>query len=60
LVAISLVFEPWLILLGLIGLWRLKDKIVEIFPIYLFILGTMGIHMVSVSQMRYRLPIMPF
>lgn len=59
LVAVSLLFEPWLILLGLAGLaglWRAEPRL---FPLPLFVLGTMGIHVISVSQMRYRLPAMP-
>ena len=59
LVAASLVFEPALILAGLWGLWVLWRGRPELFPLAVFLLGTMLIHMVSVSQMRYRLPIMP-
>lgn len=59
LVAISLLFEPWLIMGGLAGLWTLRTRWVEIFPLLVFILGTMGIHVLVVSMMRYRLPIMP-
>ena len=59
LVVISLCFEPWLILLGLAGLWKLARR-PSLFPIPLFVLGTMGVHLISVSQMRYRLPVMPF
>ncbi|MDE2039019.1 MAG: hypothetical protein KGO96_00225 [Elusimicrobia bacterium] len=59
LVAISLLFEPWLILGGLWGLWRLRRRWTALFPLYLWVLGTTAIHVVSVSQMRYRLPIMP-
>lgn len=59
LVAISLLFEPALILLGMAGLWGLKDRWRELFPLGLFILGSTAIHMVSVSQMRYRLAVMP-
>jgi 4-amino-4-deoxy-L-arabinose transferase-like glycosyltransferase len=60
LVIISLLFEPWLIVLGLWGLAKLaKERPLELSPAWLFLLGTMGIHMIVVSQMRYRLPIMP-
>ena len=54
LVAISLLFEPWLILLGLYGLWKLRA-----WPAWAFIAGTCGIHVLVVSMMRYRLPVMP-
>ena len=59
LVAISLLFEPALILGGFYGLWLLRGRIGELFPLYLWLLGTMGVHVISVSQMRYRLPVMP-
>jgi hypothetical protein len=59
LVAVSLLFEPALILGGLWGLVSLRRRWRELFPLALFLLGTMAIHMVSVSQMRYRLPILP-
>ena len=58
-VLISLACEPALILGGLWGLWGLRRRWGELFPLALFVLGTMSIHMVSVSQMRYRLPVMP-
>lgn len=59
LVAISLLFEPWLILGGLAGLWSLRRRWAELYPLGLFLLGTMGVHVLVVSMMRYRLPIMP-
>jgi hypothetical protein len=59
LVTISLLWEPWLILGGLWGLWRLRKWWAELFPLGIFLVGTMGIHILSVSQMRYRLPVMP-
>lgn len=59
LAAVSLAFEPWLIVLGLWGLARLARR-AELFPIPLFVLATMGVHLISVSQMRYRLPVAPF
>ena len=58
-VLVSLMFEPALILGGFWGLWRLRSRWAELFPLPLFILGTMGVHVLSVSQMRYRLPVMP-
>lgn len=60
LTAISLLFEPWLILGGLAGLALLVRRDPRLFPLPLFVLGTMGIHILSVSQMRYRLPVMPW
>ncbi|MBI4424812.1 MAG: glycosyltransferase family 39 protein [Elusimicrobia bacterium] len=59
LVAISLLFEPALILFGLAGLAALARRRVELLGLPLFVLGTMGVHLLSVSQMRYRLPVMP-
>jgi 4-amino-4-deoxy-L-arabinose transferase-like glycosyltransferase len=58
LVAVSLLFEPALILGGLAGLWRLR-RMRELWPQAAFVLGTMGVHVASVSQMRYRLSVMP-
>ncbi|OGR82358.1 MAG: hypothetical protein A3J74_02770 [Elusimicrobia bacterium RIFCSPHIGHO2_02_FULL_57_9] len=59
LVIISLFVEPFLILGGFWGLWLLRSRWSELFPLLLFLAGTMMIHVVSVSQMRYRLPVMP-
>lgn len=56
---VSLLFEPAIVLGGFWGLWRLRSRWAELFPLPLFILGTMGVHVLSVSQMRYRLPVMP-
>jgi 4-amino-4-deoxy-L-arabinose transferase-like glycosyltransferase len=58
LVAVSLATEPLLIIFGFAGLWALRARR-ETWPQWAFLLGTMGVHMVSVSQMRYRLPVMP-
>ncbi len=59
LVAVSLLFEPALILLGLAGLWALRGRWTSLWPLWAFGLATMAIHVVSVSQMRYRLALMP-
>ncbi len=59
LVSASLLFEPLLILGGFWGLWLLRDRLSTLYPSALFLLGTMGIHILVVSQMRYRLPVMP-
>lgn len=60
LVAISLCFEPWLVTLGVLGLVFLTLYEPRLFPMPLFLLGTLGIHMLSVSQMRYRVPVTPW
>jgi len=59
LVAISLLTEPALIVLGILGAWRLRRRMDTLFPCYWLVLGTFGIHMLVVSQMRYRLSVMP-
>ncbi len=59
LVVISLLFEPWLIVGGLCGLWDMRHRWPYLLPGVLFLAGTMAVHVLSVSQMRYRLPIMP-
>jgi 4-amino-4-deoxy-L-arabinose transferase-like glycosyltransferase len=58
LVAVSLATEPLLIVAGFAGLWALRERR-ETWPQWAFLIGTMGVHVVSVSQMRYRLPVMP-
>ena len=61
LVFLSLLFEPWIIIGGLWGFYfLLRENWNTFYPIVFFIGGTFFVHMVSVSQMRYRLPIMPF
>lgn len=59
LVAVSLLFEPALILGGLAGLWGLRRRWERAWPLWLWLAGTMALHVVSVSQIRYRLPVMP-
>jgi len=59
LVLISLLFEPALILGGLGGLWELRGRWKELFPLVLFVSGTAAVHTLVVSQMRYRLAVMP-
>ncbi|MEK7384580.1 MAG: hypothetical protein AAB262_15035 [Elusimicrobiota bacterium] len=59
LAGVSLVFEPALILGGLAGWWGLRRRWVTFQPLFLFLIGTMCIHVLVVSQMRYRLPVMP-
>ncbi|MCX5796758.1 MAG: hypothetical protein NTY77_14785 [Elusimicrobia bacterium] len=59
LVAVSLACEPALIIGGFWGLWGLRRRREELYPLGLFLLATMAVHVVSVSQMRYRLAVMP-
>lgn len=59
LVVASLLFEPALLLGGLAGFWLSRKRWDAWLPLWAFVLGTTLIHMVSVSQMRYRLPVMP-
>jgi 4-amino-4-deoxy-L-arabinose transferase-like glycosyltransferase len=58
LVLISLLFEPALIFGGLYGLWKLGPSFERV-PLWLFVLGTNAVHVITVGQMRYRLAIMP-
>ncbi len=60
LILISLLTEPFLIIFGLWGLVKLLKTNQTIYPVVLFVLATFFLHMISVSQMRYRLPVMPF
>ena len=60
LVLISLLTEPSLIFLGSWGFIKLLKINRAVYPIFLFILATFFLHVISVSQMRYRLPVMPF
>jgi 4-amino-4-deoxy-L-arabinose transferase-like glycosyltransferase len=56
---VSLLFEPALILGGFWGMWLMRRRFWEIFPLYWMVLATFGVHVIVVSQMRYRLPVMP-
>ena len=58
LVVVSLLFEPWLIVLGWLGLWEMRRRPGTWLPVF-YVLGTMGVHVIVVSMMRYRLPVMP-
>ena len=60
LVVVSLCFEPWLVLLGAAGLLLLARLDWHAFPLPLFLLGTLAVHLISVSQMRYRVPVTPW
>ncbi|MFA6317924.1 MAG: hypothetical protein WC943_10935 [Elusimicrobiota bacterium] len=57
---VSLAFEPALIGLGLWGGWLLRRDMGRLFPVALLGIVTCGIHVLVVSQMRYRLPLMPW
>lgn len=59
LTAVSLAFEPWLIVLGFWGLWELKGRRLEVMPAVLWLAATCAIHTLVVSTMRYRVPVMP-
>lgn len=59
LAAVSLMTEPALIFLGFWGAWTLRERFSELFPFYWMILATFGVHVIVISQMRYRLPVMP-
>jgi 4-amino-4-deoxy-L-arabinose transferase-like glycosyltransferase len=57
---VSLLFEPGLIGLGLWGAWLLRRDMARLFPLPLLALVTCSIHVLVVSQMRYRLALMPW
>ncbi len=58
-VVIALLTEPWLILLGAAGLWLAwREKKAAALPA-LYVLCNTGIHSLVISQMRYRMPVMP-
>lgn len=59
LVAASALFEPALILLGFAGLWAWRRRLGTLFPLYLWVAATTAVHVLSVSQPRYRVPVMP-
>lgn len=59
LVAMSLAFEPWLIVLGFWGLWERRDRRAQLLPAFLVVAVTCAVHTLVVSTMRYRVPIMP-
>ncbi len=57
---ISLLTEPWLILLGLYGLFvAVRNREAGVVLPLLFLLFTTALHTLVFSQMRYRLVIMP-
>ncbi|MCX5792370.1 MAG: glycosyltransferase family 39 protein [Elusimicrobia bacterium] len=59
LTAVSLLSDGWLIPLGLWAAIRLRSRIKELYPLYIFIGSFTVIYALSWSQMRYRLPLMP-
>lgn len=60
LVAVSLLFEPALIFGGLYGFWRRRRDWRWSAPIPLFVLGAWAAHALTVSMMRYRMPLMAY
>ncbi|MBI5624982.1 MAG: glycosyltransferase family 39 protein [Elusimicrobia bacterium] len=57
---VSLLFEPALMGLGLWGAWLMRRDMARLFPLVLLAAATCAIHVLVVSQMRYRLPVMPW
>lgn len=57
---LSLLFEPFLLIAGIAGFWLTRRQWHRLYPIYLSILFLFGVHVISCSQMRYRVPLMPF
>lgn len=57
---ISLLTEPFLLSLGAFGLWKTRHLWRQLYPLYAAILLLTMVHAISCSQMRYRLPLMPF
>ncbi len=60
LAAVSLMSDGWLIPLALWAAWRLRARAAELMPAYVYAASLTLIYSLSWSQMRYRLPIMPF
>lgn len=60
LVVISLLSDGWLLPLGLFAAVKLAGRRRELFPVYSYVLVLTGIYSLSWSQIRYRLPMMPF
>ena len=60
LVAVSLLFEPFLFGLGLWGAWKLRPRWAFLWPLPVFVMVSWSIHVLVVSMMRYRLPSMPY
>lgn len=60
LVLISLLSDGWLLPLGLYAAIKLAGRTRELFPVYAYVAVFTLICSLSWSQMRYRLPLMPF
>lgn len=60
LVVISLFSDGWLLPLGLFAAVQLAGRRRELFPAYAYVLVLTAIYSLSWSQIRYRLPLMPF
>jgi 4-amino-4-deoxy-L-arabinose transferase-like glycosyltransferase len=59
LAAVSLASDGWLIPLGFWAAFRLRKRIPELYPVYIYLASLTAIYSLSWSQMRYRLPLMP-
>lgn len=57
---VSLLTEPGLILLGLVGIYRTRNRWKQLYPVYTSILFLTLVYTLITGQMRYRLPLMPF
>jgi len=55
----SLLTEPFLILAGLVGLFRARRRWRELYPFYATLFLTTAAYALITGQMRYRLPLMP-
>ncbi|MHB0996379.1 MAG: ArnT family glycosyltransferase [Elusimicrobiales bacterium] len=60
LAAVSLLSDGWLLPLGLFAAVKLAGRRRELFPAYAYVLVLTAIYSLSWSQIRYRLPMMPF
>ncbi len=59
LTAVSLLSDGWLIPLGLWAAFRLRGRLKELYPVYIYLCSFTAIYSLSWSQIRYRLPMMP-
>jgi len=60
LVVISLLSDGWLLPLGFFAAVKLAGRRRELFPAYAYVLVLTALYSLSWSQIRYRLPLMPF
>ncbi|HBA61879.1 MAG TPA: hypothetical protein DCZ92_13915 [Elusimicrobia bacterium] len=57
---VSLLSDGWLLLLGLYAALKLAGRWRELLPVYAYVAVFTAIYSLSWSQIRYRLPLMPF